>query len=218
MNHTKLVCYRGVNDNKTPLTPQLIKDKSSKAGLYLASLIIKNTPELGRYSINANNMVNFTPDNELCTPFTCYAEVDKISTKNISISTTLYAGIDEQLIARTTTTIRCSEGNILVPYTVAGITVKKAKIEIDELVKKYSLLNMDMLFKAYLTYCNINNNPFSKPELSKFEYRAVKNFLSFANTTTGQIYNHYDPTLTIEQNMLLKEGNDFLTDTFCLNQ
>lgn len=217
MNYTKLVCYRGVNDNQTPITRKLITEKSSQAAIYLASLIIKNTPECSSCIIDANNMVNFTPENELCTPISCYAEVEKSNAKHIRISTSLYAGIHEELIAHTTTTIRCSDGNILSPHTISGIKAKNTKTKIDEIFEKYSALNMDKVFKSYLTHCNIKDTILTNPKLSQFEYRALQNFIYFSNSNAGEINNNYFPILPIEQNKLLENGNNFLTDTFCLN-
>lgn len=217
MNHTKLVCYRGVNGNQTPITRKLIIEKSSQAAIYLASLIIKNNPERSSCIIDANNMANFIPDNELCTPLSCYAEVEKSNAKCLRISTSLYAGINEELIAHATTTIRCSDGSTLSPHTVSGIKAKNTKTKIDEIFKKYSVLNMDKVFKSYLTHCNIKDAIFTNPKLSQFEYRALLNFIHFSNSNAGETNNTYFPTLPIEQNILLENGNNFLTDTFCLN-
>lgn len=218
MIHSKLVCYRGFNDSQTPISNQLIKSKTSEAALYLASLVINNTPKQSSYLVNKNNMSQLEIDNNTGIPLTCYAELFNIKRKSISIYASLFAGINEQFVGSSTINIKCKEEKILTFNTATPDQIKVVNNELKNIFEKYDTLNINYVFKKYLSSCNLDEALQTKENLSHFELIAAQNFIRFVNSYDEQFINDTNPTLSIKQNLLLNYGNDFLAETFCLNK
>lgn len=215
MKNANLVCYRGVNEN-TNINTHIIKEKCTKAAIYLASNIMENIPAVKNCNIDIIHLQPYK-ENEKCKPISGYGQLIENSDNQLLINTSLYIGVNERIVAKATIAIECAEKKKINYRFISDGEVESINIELENIFKKYSTLNMRKIFNAYTSECKLDEAPNKKDMITLFEQKVIQNFISFAQSSTGVLTLDTSPKLSIEQNLKLVEGSAFLKETFCLN-
>lgn len=217
MNTNKLVCYRGVNDNQTSIDTLFIKNKAKKIATYLSSIIIENEIKVLHTDINIVHLNTYKNSEEECRPVSGYGKLVKLNETDLEISTSIYVGADEKLLASAKVTL-C--GTDLKPLKKRISSLKETNMQkaaLNAAFCRYSSLNIKKIFEAYVSECGIGLGLINKEQFTYFERQAIKNFINFTNSSNGVMQAEHSAFLTIEQNFKLMDGMTFLKETFCIS-